>query len=109
MALKICKVPVERKIPQNCHSGCNESDGLTALVTKAFRPVRFTLYLRVARPKRSVGMGRSTSDSHPLRTLVRATHRQELISIVQVEAFQQCIDIVIELPGGKRGLRSSVC
>ena len=36
---------------------------------KILRPVRFTLYLRVARPKRSVGVGRSTSDSHALRTL----------------------------------------
>ena len=52
-----------------------------------FRPVRFTLYLRVARPKRSVGVGRSTSDSHALRTLERATHRQEPILIVQVEIF----------------------
>ena len=54
MALKICTVPVERKIPQNCHPGCNESDGRTALVSKA---------------------------------------------------FQECIGIEIDLPGGKRGLR----
>ena len=45
------------------------------------------LYLRVARPKRSVGMGRTTSDSHALRTLERATHRQELTSIVEVESI----------------------
>ena len=51
------------------------------------QPVRFTLYLRVARPKRSVGVSRSTGDSHALRTSGRATHRQKLTSIVQVETF----------------------
>ena len=37
---------------------------------KTFRPIRFTLHLRVARPKRSVGVGadRSASDFQALRT-----------------------------------------
>ena len=56
------------------------------------QPVRFTLYLRVARPKRSVGVGRSPSDFHALRTSEeRATHRQKLISIVQVEIIGQAV------------------
>jgi hypothetical protein len=42
---------------------------------------------RVARPKRSVGVGLSTSDSHALRTSSPATHRRKLISIVRVELF----------------------
>ena len=62
---------------------------------ETFRPVRFTLHLRVARPKRSVGVGvgvgvgadRSASDFQALRTLERATHRRKLVSIVQTEAF----------------------
>jgi RNA polymerase sigma factor (sigma-70 family) len=41
----------------------------------------------VARPKRSVGVVRSTSDSPALRTLERATGRQKFVSIVQVESF----------------------
>ena len=50
---------------------------------KNFRPIRFTLHLRVARPKRSVGVGadRSASDFQALRTFERATHRQKLVSV----------------------------
>jgi hypothetical protein len=61
-------------------------------ILQLFRPVRFTLYLRVARPKRSVGVGRSTtSDSHALRTSGRATQRRSLLSIVQIELFHPTI------------------
>ena len=44
--------------------------------------------MRVTRPKRSVGVGRSISDSHALRTSELATHRQKLISIEQVEKVE---------------------
>jgi hypothetical protein len=52
-----------------------------------FRPVRFALYLRVARLKRSVGMSRRPSDSHALRTSELATFRQKFISIARFELF----------------------
>ena len=57
----------------------------TTRITEKNRPVRFPLHLRVACPERSVGVGRSISDSHALRTSERATHRQKIILIVQVE------------------------